>query len=243
MPNGLYFIEEAKVRLGESLSTAAAQQSMLYAPHVRRIANRIAQRTYSLYASCVTDIISGKVTYEIPRRPFRLGSVCVNDGNGNIFPLAGVTYEQADGMFYNWRNQNSPQQYQGVPAYYIDDGARSYTLLPVPNYNAQSGLLVNGYIGVDKWWNMADECPLPQNEAIDEAIIYGVCAERAMEMKKIDASYGSVQKDYEMKFAERLRELYRQAVGLNEARRNALPSMGKKLGAWSGGWGVYGGGD
>jgi hypothetical protein len=240
MPNGLYFIEEAKVRLGESLSTAPAQQTMLYTAHTRRVANRVAKASWCLYATASTDIIQGQVSYPIPHRPFRLDTVCINDGNGNVFPIAGITFAQADSMFYNWRNQNAPQQYQGVPQYYIDDGAKNYSLIPVPNYNQQAGLLVNGYYGVDKWWNMGDDCPLPEDEEYGEALIFGLCAERALELKKIDASYAAIQQDYERKFKESLRNLYRHALGANEARRSALPTNSKRLGAYQG-WTWFGG--
>jgi hypothetical protein len=242
MENGIYFAEEAKVRLGESISTAAAQQTMLYSKHVLRVANTIAKRTFSLYLTCSTDIIQGQVSYAIPRRPFRLGSVCITDNSGNVFPLAGITYEQADDMFYNWRNTNSPQQYQGVPQYYIDDGAKYYTLLPIANYSAQAALLVNGYFGIDKWWNMGDPCPLPDWPDMEEALIYGVCAERALELKKGDSAYASVQKDYEVKFEKKMQSLCRQMYGMNAARRSALPTQQRRLGSFQG-WNVWGGGN
>lgn len=246
MSTGLYAIESVKVRLGESLSTAAAQQTMLYADHARRVANRIAKRSWCLYLTATIDIIQYQVSYPVPNRPFRLDTVCINDGNGNIFPIAGITYDQADSMFYNWRGQTTVplnQQgnlpvYQGVPTHYIDDGAKSMVLLPVPNYNAQAGLQVTGYFGVDKWWNMADECPLPEDEEYGEVLIYGICAERALELKKIDASYATVQKDYEEKYERGIRSLYRLALGANSARRSAIPSLGKRLG-YCNGWGYF----
>jgi len=248
MATGLYYAEESRVRLGESLSTAAAQQSMLYSAHARRVANRIAKKTYCLYLTSTVDIINGQAFYPIPHRPFRLDTVCVNDGNGNIFPVSGLTYAQADSMYYNWRSQtvaplnqagNLPV-YQGVPVNYIDDGAKTLILLPVPNYNAQAGLLVTGYFGVDKWWDMSDECPLPQDEQYGEVLVYGICAERALELKKIDSSYASVQADYESKYKRGILDLYKQALGANEARRSAIPTLGKRLG-YCDGVAVWGG--
>lgn len=236
---GLDFIEDAKVRLGESQSTSAQQQSMLYPRHVRWAADKLARDTWALYRNAVTDIIDGQVEYSIPSRPFRLMAVCVNDGSGNIRPLDAITPETVDIQYGNWRTSNPTSTYQGVPEFYLPEGLLEYKLFPTPNYSVQDGLLVGGYYGVDKWWNMADDSPLP--EAYDEAIVMGTAWRRCVEMQRVDPTYASLIAQYKSEFESLKRDLYRESLGANAARRSgAVPAGGGRLGSFGAGWGWWG---
>jgi hypothetical protein len=243
-------IQSGLVRLGESLSTGAQQQSMLWPDHVRWAANRLARDTWCLYRLASTDILMGQGVYKMPKRPFRAMAVLVKDDNGNIWPISGITAEQADSLYYNWRaspgssppaglpSTSVPQIYQGVPVQYIDDTLDTLCLIPIPNYGAQDGLMVAGYYGVDKWWDMNDECPLPDGH--QQAVITGACWQRCEEMLMIDPRYAAVLPRYQSRFESEKRDLYRECVGAIEARRGQVPSMGKRMGAYGLGWGFWG---
>lgn len=234
-------IDEIQVRLQESLSTTALQQSQLYPRHVRRAADKVARDHHCLFATASTDLISGQVQYDIPKRPFRLESVRVNAANGVIFPIAGKGFDSANSDFPNWTS--SPPVWQGVPQFYVDSGGKTFYVVPVPDYGAQDGLLVDGYFGVDEWWDMEDDCPLP--EGYEEIIIAGALIRRCDEMLGSDPIYAAKKAAAENPRSETSysalhRRCARERIGRSEATRNAIPSRGKRLGAWSG-WVVWGG--
>lgn len=235
--NGNDMIEECQLRNQESLSTTAAQQSMLYPDHVRRSADTIARTLHILFATSETDIISGQLQYVLPKRPFRSESFRANDGNGNVFPLTALNTEAANSKFYNWNAQPPASPvWQGLPQFIVDNGGADVYILPVPNYNCQGGLMIDGYFGVDKWWNMNDDSPL--EEGYDEVIIVGACIRRCMEMITVDNGYSTRLPLYQGQYSDLMRRHYRERIGRSEATRQAVPSRGKRLGSWAG-WTIF----
>ena len=237
---GQEMIDEIQVRLQESLSTSALQQGMLYPRHVRRAADKVARDFFCLYATSTTDLIANQTSYEFPIRPFRFDRLRVDQGNGVITPIAGISPDAADSKFPNWTGQ--PPVLQGVPQFYVDAGSDTLALVPTPNYSVQDGIYTDGYFGVDQWWDMEDDCPL--NEAYDEIIIVGALIRRCSEMMGTDPIYAVKKKDAqdphnEDGYPALSRRHYRERIGRSEATRNAIPSRGKRLGAWSG-WTVWG---
>ncbi len=242
-------IEEAQVRLGESLSTIAQQQSMLYPDHCRRTLDEIVRKLYSLLATSTIDFVIdpntgvGKVEYATPLRPFRLESVRVNDGQGNIAPVAAITLTQANANYWNWSAQPpATVTYQGVPIQYIDEG-NHFCLLPAPNYNCQFGLMLDGYFGVDEWYDMNTDIVkvLGIPEGYDECVVTGICWRRCKEMVRVDPTYAQLIPMYEKDYLGLLKRLYRERIGRSEATRQAIPSRGSRLGYWSGCGLWYGG--
>jgi hypothetical protein len=234
---GQEIIDEVQVRLQESLSTTALQQSQLYPRHARRAADKVARNYHCLFATATTDLISGQVQYEIPKRPFRSESIRVNAGNGVTFPIDGLDFAAANSKFPNWTQ--SPPVWQGVPQFYVDSGGTTIYLVPVPNYGVQDGLLIDGYYGVDKWWDMEDDCPLPESYMDTGIVVLGAVIERCSEMLGTDPIYAAKKKDAEIDYDKLHRQLNRERIGRSEATRNAIPTRGKRLGAWSG-WVVWG---
>lgn len=243
-------ILEAEVRLGESQSTVAQQQSMLYPDHCRRSIDEVVRKTYCLFATSTIDFVIdpntgvGSTEYATPLRPFRLESVRANDGNGNIFPLAAITVSQANSKFFNWNSQPpATKQWQGIPIVYIDAGNHFY-LLPAPNYNCQFGLMLDGYFGVDEWYDLNTDLVqiLGLPSGYDECIVMGLCLRRCKEMQRLDPTYAQLIPSYEKDYEKLWKRLYRERIGRSEATRNAIPSNGSRLGAWSGCALWYGGG-
>ena len=241
---GQQCIWEAQVLCGESRSTAASQQSMLWAKHVRRSADMIARKTYTLKRHAVTDLIGNQVEYAMPQRPFQLISINIVDPQGNIRKLGSTDDMAADCDFYAWRTQPSqPVQsgnFTGIPAYYIPEGNQSYFLWPVPNYSVLSGLYVTGYYGVDDWWDMSQEQPWGtdsvNNEAYDEGIIHGGVVRRCREMKRLDPTYAQIMPDYQLSYQQFLDDRYGEALVANEADGSMIPSLGARYGSWGTGW-------
>lgn len=235
---GQDYIERSIVDLRESQSTAPSQQMMMYPDHAIWTADQLAEKTAELFGNAVIDIISGQREYVMPRRPWRFGGVCINDGSGNIFPLTPIAPEVADTRFFNWRGTNpgSPN-YQGIPRYYVEQGTTSCVLLPTPNYNVQDGLRVWGYFNIGKWWDMSQECPL--GDLYDEAMFRGISMRRCEEMLGVDPLYAEKLPVHTNAFNERFRDLKRMAYGKVASRRNAVPSLGTRFGGW-GGWTVVG---
>jgi hypothetical protein len=161
----------------------------------------------------------------------------VNDGNGNIWPLTSITPEKADQQFFNWRSaQNtSGGLYPGIPAYSIESGEQSLTLLPVPNYSCEDGLMIGGYYGVSTdWYDMSAESPL--DSSMDLAIGYGTMMYRCIEMLAIDSTkYGGLLKIYTALFEQYIRRSYKEALVKTASRRAGVVS--DKANRWSGnGW-------
>lgn len=230
--NGLDMVREVQVRLRESLSTTAQQQSMLYERHVRRTLDEIARRTWTISDTVVCDLISGQVEYQFPSRPFEIRTVSINDGNGNIFDIAGITAEEAGQMFPLWQNTgvNSVIIWNGIPGYYIDEVSR-FWLLPTPNYNQQAGLIIRGSVGVDKWYTL-DMC-LPLGEGFDELVMLGTAFRRCEEMAPIDPIYQKALPMYQDRYEILMRRHYRERINRTEATRNQIPTNGR---SWGGGW-------
>jgi hypothetical protein len=234
--NGFDIMAEVQVRLRESQSTVAQQQSMIYLRHVRRALDEVGRRTWSLFDTAVCDLIANQVEYVMPRRPFELRSVSINDSNGNIFPIAGLTVSDADEQFPNWRNTNvGGPLWSGVPTYYVDEGSNRFWLLPTPSYNQQAGLLIAGYYGVDKWYTMDMCIPLP--EGYDEAVTLATAWRRCVEMAPQDPLYREMLPDYKRDFEEICCRLYSERIRRTEASRNTIPSSGKRVTSWVNGWG------
>lgn len=231
---GFDIVSEVQVLLGESLSTTAQQQSMLYPRHVARTLDEIARKTWSLFDTAVCDIIAGQAEYVMPHRPYELRSVCANDGNGNIYPLAALTVQQADDQFYNWQNTSTPGPlWTGVPGYYINE-INKFWLLPVPNYNQQAGLIVRGYFGVDLFYTLDMCIPLP--EGYQECVVMGTAYRRCREMKPRNSDYAAMMADYDRDYHRLLNRLYAESIRRTSATRNSIPSSGRQLSYWSGGW-------
>lgn len=216
------------------------QQAQLWPRHVRRAANDVAKLTWSLQRTATIDVVANQVQYTMPSRMFYVSTVCVNDGFGNIWPLGSSNEALADNQLWNWRasgNVTGPT-YQGVPSACIVEGLQTFKLIPVPNYSVEDGLIVGGYFGVDKWWSMSDECPLPDDEEYNEAVEVGACYRRCMEMKSVDPLYAAGAVDYKLQADEIIRNLYRQSTTANQSRRDGtIPSLGNRMGNWgAAGW-------
>lgn len=229
-------MRDAQAMLGESLSTAAQQQTMLYPRHTRFTLDRVARETWTLYRTAVCDIVAGQPEYVLPAAPFRIESICTQDGSGNVFPLAAITEQEADRQFWNWRTPISDSAaLTGVPRYFVERGMMSFSLLPVPQFSVQDGLLITGYWGVSDWWGMDDESPLPS--FCDEATRNGLCYLRCLEMQRLDPTYGPLIKQYLDLFTASLRDAYGTSLSATPARRGGLvPSRGSGMGA--GGFGA-----
>ena len=222
---GNAFISTSVLMLGEELNSTLAVQSTLYPSHVRNAMDKLARRCWCFYRQAVADLVEGQVQYRFPLKPYREMAININDGNGNIFPITSITPEGADRKFPNWRatpNQTG-STYQGVPQYIIEMGMQTCSLLPIPNYNCQDGLIVAGYFGIGPWYPMEDESPL--DESMDDAIQYGTCYFRCKEMKSIDPTkYGPLEAQYKVDFEERVRMSYRESLSKTESRRAGVTS-------------------
>ena len=235
------YIFECQTLLGESLSTSAQQQSQLYPRHVMRAANTVAERTYCLYRSAVCDLVSGQAEYESPYRPYKETSVCVKDTMGNIYPLASIEVETANARYPLWQNNpvGSVQNYTGQPMFYIPEGLKAFRLFPIPNYNAHDGLIVSGYFGVDEWWDMTQESPLPKGTAWDQAVVTCTARYRCEEMIRQDPTYKDVYVIHKANMKEQLNHLYGVAMQANKSRTEMVPMRASTYPVYAG-WGFWG---
>jgi hypothetical protein len=230
-------IQRVLVDLGESKSTAAVQQMMRYPDHVRFTADQIARRTWSLYKTAVTDIIANQIEYTLPSKPFRDMAMNIVDAYGFVWPIAQITPEQADQQYFGWRDPQNLYLGDGRPRVAIVEGLLTYKLYPVPNYNAQDGLMISGYFGVDKWYDINMESPL--QVGADECWIAGVSLRRCKEMRRVDPTYSELIPSLEIDYRTLWQQLYGESVGANAARRGGIiPAIGNRYnlgGGWS--WG------
>lgn len=221
---GVLVIRDCQLRCGESLSTAAQQQSQIYPDHVRFVADQIARDTFSLYRHAAIQMISGQMEYVAPYQPYDLQDVSCVDQVGNVIPMQCITPAVANGLFRYWQNPLATNPYPGIPRYYIREGLDMFKVLPIPNYNAINGFILSGLWGVDKWYNLNDPAPLPTGS--DTCWKYGVVVQRCLEMKRIEPAYAVTLQDYEPRYEDAKCNLYRQISDGSAALTSQVPSKG-----------------
>ena len=227
------FIARSLVDLGESQSTSAQQQSMRYPDHARDTANEIAEETFSIYRTAVIDIVDGQLDYEFPLKPFRTDSLSITYPNGRVLPLDSITVAEADREFPGWRSTGI-NQFVTSRRFYISEGANNYKIIPAPGYNWPDGLMVTGYYGVSKWWDMGDECPL-QNGS-NRCMQVGIELKRCLEMRRQDPTYAQLIPELQKEYNTTKSRLYMNAINSNAARREGIVPGSRKTN-FGCGWG------
>lgn len=243
-------ISEISLTLGEDVSDITELQGTMLPTWLRRSADMIARKTWSIYRWAVTDIIQYQQDYVLPSAPFRFDDIYASYYNRPPYVLNAITTAQAADQCYNWiatsQNQEQLQVWQGIPSDYILEGVTKYKLYPIPNYNLQDGLMICGYWGVsDKDWAMQDDCPLPDQSAYNDAVITGAKVRRCKELSALNpefaAKYGPMAKEFEADLAPMIRDLYKLSAGATEARRGGVVPSGGRRNGWAAGWTYVGG--
>ncbi len=163
--------------------------------------------TESAYLTIRTDIVDGQSLYCANCNLFYIESVTVTAEDGTLVPLALTQAYDANVYAPNYR-ADSPVT-TGTPNSIVFQGANNYLLHPVPDYDADNGLVFRGF-GVltnAAWSDDDDECPLP--ERTHETIASYVATRLARKNEEYDV-------------AQEMEALYQRGKGLFESEMRSL---------------------
>ena len=225
--NGIYFQARAQVLLGESRSTAAQQQAMLYPANLQDTANEIAWNTWAVYGHVVTPLVSGQSTYVLPFSPRDVRQVSVVDETGNVWPLTYITPNQAAYEFRNQWNKNVYAAYTGLPEYYLIEDQVSINVFPVSDFNEGVGVIVSAYWGVSTWWDPTSTVNSPLPDWANEMFTNGICYRRCREMAANDDSgrYAKLLPTYQAAYMDELKTQVEQAKAATAWTRGGPPPV------------------
>ena len=233
---GTFFAARVQVLLGESRSTAAQQQSMLYPFHMQDTANEIAWSTYALYGHVATNLVAGTPAYTMPYAAKEIRWVSVVDTAGNVKPLQYGTATEMNQIFRDQWNENT-NIYAGSPEYYLVENMTQINLFPVANYPESQGLIISSYMGVGSWWDTTTNCPLPDwaNEMMTNGIAYRRCKEMAA--SDDSGKYAKLLPVYQSAYMDELKAKAQEVQKTTDWRRGGPPPSNGTAGASFGtGW-------
>jgi len=154
--------QAAKDFLTEYKGDSAAETPHAWPIIVTVAANDVAHKTSCYYDSESRNLTSGVSDYP-PGTVYAIRRVTCSDGAGNMPAIGPMSIEDLNtwGIVQGFVQSNGAYV-AGAPTQWIRLAENRIRVVPVPNYAAANGLIIEGlaYPG-DRWPEDHSECPLP----------------------------------------------------------------------------------